>query len=61
MWLFVFLEKKKKSIWLLPNAHLSNFFWKSKDHGARNKENEDMTRCIRTVFHSARTKEVCHE
>lgn len=31
-------KKKKKSIWLLPNAPLSNFFWKSKDHGARNKK-----------------------
>lgn len=58
-----FWEKKKtkhKPIWLLPNAYLSNFLWKSKVHVQRNKENEDLTRCIRTVLYSTRTKE-CHE
>lgn len=51
----------KKIICFLPNAYLSNFLWKSKDHVPRNKENEDLTRCIRIVLHSTRTKAECHE
>lgn len=62
--LSLFLRKEKKTkhkpIWLLPNAYLSNFLWKSKVHVQTNKENEDLTRCIRTVLYSTRTKE-CHE
>lgn len=54
-------RKKHKPIWLLPNAYLSNFLRKSKVHVQRNKENEDLPRCIRTVLYSTRTKEECHE